>query len=159
MGFQIQALNQDQFSHLFTMTDIELRKHRARRITADSKPGYPCRISLMDADIGDTVILVHYQHLDIDSPYAASHAIYGRESAKQAHLAQGEIPDALSSRHLSIRAFDANGLMQIADLVDGAGLATQLETMLADPAIIFVYIHHARQGCFAARAYQAETSG
>lgn len=152
MTFQIQALSQDHFKHLFTMTDEELHKQRARRITADSKPGYPCRVSLAEADIGDTLILLHYQHLDIDSPYAASHAIYVRKSAEQAHLMPGEIPYSLSSRQLSVRAFDADGLMQMAEIVDGADLAVQLETMMADPAITFIDIHNAKQGCFAARA-------
>ena len=153
MTFQIQALSQDYFKHLFSLTDAQLHKRRARRIIVDSKPGYPCRVSLMDADIGDTVILLHYQHLDIDSPYAASHAIYVRKSAEQAHLMPGEIPVSLSSRQLSIRAFDANGLMQMADVIDGADLAMRLEAIMVDPAIHFIDIHHAKQGCFAARAH------
>ena len=49
MDFQISA-DMDQFSDLFGTLAIE-------RVIADGKPGYPCRVSLQDAEIGEKVLL------------------------------------------------------------------------------------------------------
>ncbi len=53
MSFQIHALSPVQFEPLFTLSDRELAKVRATRMIVDAKPGYPCRVSLADADVGE----------------------------------------------------------------------------------------------------------
>ena len=55
MGFQISALNVGQFTHLFDLDDEALAKNGVERMVVDSNPGYPCRVSLQDAEIGETV--------------------------------------------------------------------------------------------------------
>ena len=52
--FQFVALPLERFTHLFTMDEAELASVGARRMTVDENPGYPCRVSLMDAPIGET---------------------------------------------------------------------------------------------------------
>jgi hypothetical protein len=75
-------------------------------VTVDSKPAYPCRISLTDAEIGDELILTHYEHHAVDTPFRSSYATYVREGERR----YGEIdrvPQALHSRLISLRAFIA----------------------------------------------------
>ncbi len=152
MPFQIHALSLIDFEHLFEMTDAELERIGALRVTADSKPGYPCRVGLRDVDIGEELVLLNHVHLPERSPYKASHAIYVCKSAQPARLGTGEVPESLSSRLLSIRGFGEDHLMKDADVVDGMDLAARLEAFFADPAIAYVHIHYAKRGCFAAKA-------
>lgn len=152
MPFQIHALEAQQFAPLFALSDAELFERSARRVTVDANPGFPCRVSLTDAALGETVILLNFNHLTGATPYAASHAIHVREGAVQAKPQRGEVPLVLSRRLLSVRGFGADQMMIAADVIEGAELAARLPIMFADPAIMFVDIHNARQGCFAARA-------
>lgn len=155
MTFQIHALPMAPFQPLFDLSDQELKTKGACRVIADTNPGFPCRVSLQDAAPGETLILTNYRHLNGPTPYAASHAIYVRHSATQAQPKPDEVPTVLSSRLLSIRAFDANQMMQTADVVKGTTLAEALHRMFENPAITFIDIHNARQGCYAAKATRA----
>ncbi|WP_375261283.1 DUF1203 domain-containing protein [Palleronia sp.] len=152
MTFQIVALPYAPFASLFTRPETELARYRARRLMADSRPGYPCRVSLSDAEIGETLILVNYTHLGGATPYAANHAIYVRSGAARACPKPGEVPDMLTSRLLSVRGFDADGLLQHAEVKEGAALAPVLEDVLSDTGIAHADIHFAGPGCFGARA-------
>ena len=58
----------------------------------------------------------------------------------------------LSSRLLSVRGYDELRMMVDADVVEGTELSIKLKEMFSDPAISFVDIHNAKQGCFAAKA-------
>ena len=60
-------------------------------MTVSESPGTPCRVTLADAEVGETVILINHTHLKADTPYRASHAIFVREGQPQAHLARGEV--------------------------------------------------------------------
>ena len=62
MCFQISGLDVDQFKHLFGEDPEALATSGVERIIVDNKPGYPCRVSLQDADIGETVLLMNYEH-------------------------------------------------------------------------------------------------
>ncbi len=152
MPFQIHPLPGDDFEHLFQMSDADLRAIGARRVTADAKPGFPCRVSLEDAEIGDEVILTNYTHLNENSPYKASHAVYVRRSAVPGNFRQDEVPDMLSWHLLSIRGFDRDHMIRQADVIEGTGLAHGLEVLFENPDIAYVHIHYAMRGCFAARA-------
>ncbi len=91
-SFQFHALPAETFAPLFDRTDAELAAMGARRQIVDGKPGYPCRVSLEDAEVGETVLLLPYTHHDVDSPYRASGPIYVRRGVATADPAVGEIP-------------------------------------------------------------------
>ena len=152
MTFKIKALDYWRFSKLFTLSDAELAQHSACRVIADTKSGYPCRVSLEDAEIGETLILTNYQHLSGLSPYAASHAIYIRQNARTVDLRVGEVPETFSQRLLSLRGFDKQGMMHQADVIAGSVLSAHLDHFFTNPEIAFIDIHNAKPGCFAARA-------
>jgi len=121
-------------------------------MVADSKPGYPCRISLVDADIGEAVLLLAYEHHAVDSPYRASGPIFVRIDARRSQPEPGEIPDFLRSRLLSIRAYDDQGALVTADVVEGRDLEGRFGPLFANPRVRQLHLHNARTGCFLCRA-------
>lgn len=152
MTFQIHALPAQDFAHLFDLTDAELAKIRSQRVIADEPHCYPCRVSLSDAQIGEELILTNHAHLSAHSPYDSSHAIFVRKDVATAISKIDDVPDVLARRLLSVRAFDADSLMQHAEVLEGVELAAQLRTYFTNPDIAYVHIHNARQGCYAAKA-------
>lgn len=155
MSFQISPLPSEQFSYLAGMSDAELRRNNIKKVIADANPGYPCRVSLEDAAIGETLFLLNYAHLDKPTPYRASHAIYVRENAVEACLSPGYVPQVLRTRLLSVRAFDTQHDMVHADVVDGQSVEQAITTAFADPDVAYLHLHNAKPGCFAARVDRA----
>jgi hypothetical protein len=153
MAFRISGLPAEPFQHLFALDDAELQRAGAiRRVAEDS--GYPCRISLTDAKEGDEVILVNYEHQDADTPYRSRHALYVRAGERR-YDQVGEVPEQLRKRLLSVRAFDAQGMMLNADVTDGKALETQIDKFFADGKVAYLHLHYARPGCYAARVDRA----
>ncbi len=150
MGFQISALNVDQFSHLFGQDQERLAKQGVQRIVVDNNPGFPCRVSLRDAEVGEIVLLMNYEHQPKQTPFRSSHAIFVREWAGQAILGRNEVPQMFRHRLLSVRAFDASGMMIDADVIDGEHLESIIEHMLANDSADYLHIHNAKLGCYAA---------
>jgi hypothetical protein len=155
MSFRISGLKFGQFAELVGLTDEQLAARHARRVVADRYPGFPCRVSLVDAQPGERVLLVNYEHLAVPGPYRSRYAIYVRENAVDAELAIDEIPPVLRSRLLSLRAFSADGVLLEADVAEGAALAPAIGRLLAPPAVAYLHVHNARPGCFAARVDRA----
>ena len=121
MHFRIRGLPAEPFADLFNLSDAELAQRFAVRRTVDADHGYPCRISLTDAKVGDEVILVNHEHLDVATPYRSRHAIYVR-AGEMRFDAVDMVPDMLRRRLLSLRGFDAEGMMTSADVVEGREL-------------------------------------
>src|SRR5262249_25942493 len=125
------------------------------RCLADKKPGFPCRVSLLDAEPGERLILVPFSHQAVDSPYRASGPIFVREGAKQAILDVNEVPESVRGRLFSIRAYDSNGLMLDAEVAEGCELEAQIERFSALPAVAYLHLHNARPGCYSCRVDRA----
>jgi hypothetical protein len=151
MSFRITGLDPAPFVELFGLDDRALAAREIKRYVADSKPGFPDRIELRDAEPGESVLLLNYTHQPAPTPYRASHAIFVREGARRAYDRMGEIPDALRSRVISLRAFDADHLMVDADLTDGRALEGLIERLFEDPRVRYLHAHYAKRGCYAAR--------
>ena len=155
MSFQITGLPLNPFSPLFALSDEELARQGAMRVTADERPGFPCRVSLQDAEVGEKLILLNYEHLPVATPYRSRHAIYVRESATEAQLEVDEVPQQMRTRLLSLRAFDSQGMMKAAEVAPGTALEQLIEQMFSNPGIAFLHVHNAKWGCFAARVDRA----
>ena len=151
MAFQVKALSAGQFSHLSGLAPDELTAMGIRKIVADVSPGYPCRVSLEDAAVGETLYLLNFAHHDEDTPYRSSHAIFVRENAEQARPAVDELPEVLTSRLISIRAFNEDHDMVSADVVAGQDLRQAITAMFEDDQVAYLHLHNAKPGCFAAR--------
>lgn len=155
MSFQIHSLPYARFASLFELSDSELAAAGARRMVADSKPGFPCRVSLKDAEPGETVLLLNFEHQLAVSAYRSSHAIFVREHAEQAFPAVSEVPEVLASRLISIRAFDDAHDMVNADVIEGTELGEAIMGMLRDRKVAYLHLHNAKPGCYAARVTRA----
>jgi hypothetical protein len=151
MDFQVSGLDYAEFAPLFGMTDSQLAERHVVRRVVDRRPGFPCRVSLQDASVGETVLLINYEHLALASPYRSKHAIYVRENAKRANPARNEMPEVLETRLLSLRAFDPAGMMLEADVVEGRNAVPVIHRMLESSQVAFIHAHNAKPGCFAAR--------
>lgn len=150
MAFRITGLDSAPFEHLFGLSDEALTAHRAKRYVADSKPGFPCRVTLEDAEPGEAVLLLPYAHQTAPTAYAAQGPIFVRERKAQAAVFVDEIPEQLSARTISLRAYDGDGMMIDADVVDGRALALIVERFFAEARASYLHAHFARRGCFAA---------
>ena len=150
-AFRIVGLPSETFATLFSMDAAQLAEQGAQRLAVDKTPGYPCRVSLEDAQPGESVILLPFVHHEVDSPYRASGPIFVREFAQEPSLAPGEIPEVVSSRLLSVRAYDEKGMMLAAKVTEGRDLKTQVEELLGNPNISYLHLHNAGAGCYSCR--------
>jgi hypothetical protein len=153
--FQIIALPREQFSPFFDLDDATLEAMDARRVVVDEQPGFPCRVSLEDAEVGETVLLLPVTYHDVRSPYRATGPIYVRRDAETARLAVNEIPYMLTHRLLSVRGYDREGILLDAAVVNGAELEATIRGMFAAPAAEYLHIHNARPGCYDCRVVRA----
>ena len=154
-AFRLVALPVEAFAPLFDRSDAELAAQGARRCIADAKPGFPCRVSLVDAEPGERVLLLPFTHHDTPSPYRATGPIFVREQARTAKLEVNEVPAMIRSRLLSIRAYDQNGMMLGAEVADGSSLEAQIQRFFLDPHVESLHLHNARPGCFNCRVLRA----
>ncbi len=157
MDFRILGLDPAPFRPLFTMTDAMLRARGVLRVRIDRPRSAPDRITLDDAAPGETVLLLNDVYLDVDTPYRGTHAIYVREAHGERFDRVNEVPKALRGRMLSVRAFDAAGMMVDADLSDGDQVEALIERLFAVPEVDFLQVHFAKRGCYAARVERWET--
>lgn len=154
-SFQFVALPAERFAPYFAWTDDQLHAIGARRMVVDERPGTPCRVSLADADIGETVVLLPFAHHEVDGPYRASGPIFVRQGAVTATPAVDEIPAMFHHRLLSLRGYDAAGTMVAADVVQGTELGDALRRVFAETRVDTVHLHNARPGCFNCRVVRA----
>jgi hypothetical protein len=150
MTYRIKGLDPAPFAALFELDDAELEAKGMTRLSVDN-PNFPCRVALRDCDLGDEVILLNHLSHDGSNPYRASHAIFVSSSAKEAADYVDAIPPALDRRILSLRAFDAKGMMVDAVLAQPGEADPAILKLLANPAVAHIDAHNAIRGCFAAR--------
>jgi hypothetical protein len=151
IDFRISGLPPEPFAPLMALSQTELAVRGASRCTADSRPGYPCRVSLRDAEMGEPVILLHYTHHDVRGPYRASGPIYVRVGARPAVLSANEVPEVVRIRLMSLRAYDAMGGLIGADVAQGSGIEGAIREMLADSTVSYLHLHNAKPGCYSCR--------
>jgi hypothetical protein len=131
---------------------------RARRVVA-GEGGYPCRVSLTHALPGEELVLLNYEHQPGHTPYRSRHAIYVRRASDAAFDGVDVIPEALAVRLLSVRAFDAEGMMIDADVVEGIAAAAVFERLLENHEARYLHVHNAKRGCYAARVERLVGAG
>ena len=153
MPFTVQGLSPEPFIPLYGLDDSELVARRARRVVVDG-PGYPERIELRDAEPGETLLLVNFEHQGADTPYRSTHAVYVREGATE-RWSGGRLPEVMRRRLLSLRGFSAEGMMTDADVAEGTVAEPLIERLFGDERIAYIHAHYARPGCYAARIDRA----
>lgn len=151
MGFQIHALNPQAFNTFYGLSDDELAKKNAKRLRVDAKPGYICRLTLEDAEIGEDVIVFSHAYQPHPTPYQGAFAIFVREHAQQCQPAPNTLPKDFLFRHFSIRAFNVHHYLVAADIATGTKLDACLNTFFENENIAYLHLHHAAHGCYVAK--------
>ncbi|MGO4408616.1 MULTISPECIES: DUF1203 domain-containing protein [unclassified Brevundimonas] len=153
MTYCITPLPLAPFRPLFALDDAALEQQGARRMIAETPNSAPCRVSLIDAEPGERLILLNHGHLTTSaSPYRATGPIFVREAAVEAPPVVDALPAILVGRLLSLRAYDRDWMMTDAEVAQDEAVEAWLAERLADPAIRTVHIHTARRGCYMAAA-------
>jgi hypothetical protein len=147
-SFQLVGLDPNPFTALFSLSDHQLSQQHARRVTASEQPGFPCRISLEDARVGEELLLLPYQHQPADSPYRASGPIYIRRGVSRRRLPLGEVNEYVTRRLISLRAYDREHMICGAEVIQGALLENTLDRLIKEPQIAYIHLHNAKHGCF-----------
>ena len=139
MAFRITGLAPEPFRHLYGLSDQELAHRGVKRYIADKQPGFPDRIEMRDASVGEKLLLLNHVCQPAETPYRATHAIFVREGAENAYDRVDEVPEVMRTRLLSLRAYDAEGMMLDADVVDGKEIESVIARFFATPHVCLLY--------------------
>jgi Protein of unknown function (DUF1203) len=155
--FRVSGIPASVIDEFRNLPDRELTERRVKRIVADRKPGFPCRISLQDADAGETVYLLNFEHLPGNSPYRSVGPIFAREIATETYARINEIPEVLRvpGRVFSVRAYDNKDMLVAAEVANNGEIDQAIQRKLADKWVTYLHIHNAGPGCYSCRIDRA----
>jgi hypothetical protein len=151
MAYRIEGLPPQAFEAFTGLSDFELAVRGVRRVTADRKPGFPCRVSLEDAEPRETLFLLNHVSLDAATPFRSAYAIYVRERARKAACFEDALPPVFDGRSLSLRGFDREGMLRHARLAAPGEADGAIRELLRHDEIDQIHARNAAAGCFAAR--------
>jgi Protein of unknown function (DUF1203) len=151
MAYRITGLSPAPFRPLYGLTDSELAQRGIKKYVVDASPGFPDRVEMRDASIGQSVLLLNHVCQPADTPFRASHAIFVREGAETTYVGVDEVPEVMRSRVLSLRGFDTRGMMLDADLADGRNVEALIARLFENPQVAYIHAHYAKRGCYSAR--------
>jgi hypothetical protein len=151
MTYRIRGLDPAPYRSLFGMPDDQLAARGVVRMRVTEKPSFPCRVTLEDRDIGERVLLLNHVSHDVANPYRASHAIFVTEGDIEAAEFVDRVPPVFATRVLSLRGFDADGMMADAMLRQPGEADEGIRRLFDNPEIVAIHAHNASRGCFAAR--------
>ncbi|GGP25909.1 DUF1203 domain-containing protein [Silvimonas amylolytica] len=155
MSYCITGVDPGPFVHLYGLPDEALKQHKALRRVATGPSGFPERTQMRDATVGESLLLVNFTHQPANSPYQSSHAVFIAEGAETTVTVNNRVPEYLSKRLISLRAFDGDDLIAAADIASGHDLTVLIQRYLAMPNVWYLHAHFAKYGCFAARIDRA----
>lgn len=151
MTYRITGIDPAPYRRLYGLPDEELASLGIVRMTVSEKPSFPCRVSLTDRDIGESVLLLNHVSHDVANPYRASHAIFVTEGVEEPATYVDDVPPVFGPRVLSLRAFDEDGIMVDAILTQPGEADAGIRRLFENPAIAVIHAHNATRGCFAAK--------
>jgi hypothetical protein len=149
MSYVIRGLEPAPYRPLFALPEDELAKRGIVRMTVTQKPSFPCRISLVDREIGERVLLLNHVSHEVANPYRTSHAIFVADAEPAEFI--GEVPPVFETRVLSLRGFDRNGMMAAALLTQAGEAEAGILQLFANPEVETIHAHNAVRGCFSAK--------
>ena len=92
MTYRVVGLDPEPYRPLFGLPDDLLAERGIVRMTVTEKPSFPCRVSLTDRDLGESVLLLNHVSHEVANPYRASHAIFVTEGSEEAAEYVDEVP-------------------------------------------------------------------
>jgi hypothetical protein len=151
MTYRITGIDPAPYRHLYGLSDGELASQGVVRMIVNEKPSFPCRVSLTDRELGESMLLVNHVSHDVANPYRASHAIFVTEGADGPAEFVDEVPPVFETRVLSLRGFDKGGMMADAILTQPGEADAGIRKLFDNPQITTIHAHNATRGCFSAR--------
>ena len=152
--YRVKGLDPAPFKPLFGLCDEDLARQGIVRMTV-AGPTFPCRVSLTDRAIGERVLLLNHVSHDVANPYRATHAIFVTETDQAAAEFVDKVPPVFEKRTLSLRGFDADGMMADAILTQPGEADAGIRQLFANPEIQTIHAHNATRGCFSAKIERA----
>jgi hypothetical protein len=149
MTYSVRGLDPAPYRPLFALPDEELAVRGIVRMRVTEKPSFPCRISLVDRDVGESVLLLNHVSHDVANPYRASHAIFVADAAQAEFF--DEVPPVFETRVLSLRGFDRDGMMADAVLAQPGQADAAIRALFDNPEVETIHAHNAARGCFSAK--------
>ena len=150
MTYRITGLDPAPYKPLFGLSDSELEARGAVRMIV-TDPTFPCRVSLTDRAVGESVLLVNHVSHDVANPYRASHAIFVTETDQQPGDYVDRVPPVFEKRVLSLRGFERQGMMAEAILTQPGEAEAGIRKLFANPDVETIHAHNAVRGCFSAK--------
>jgi hypothetical protein len=150
MTYVVKGLDPKPYAELFGLPDDELAERGVVRMPV-TDPTFPCRVSLTDREIGESVLLLNHVSHEVANPYRASHAIFVTEGATEAAEFVDEVPPVFKPRVLSLRGFDRDGMMAEAILTQPGEADAGIRKLFENPEIETIHAHNATRGCFSAK--------
>ena len=149
MSYVVRGLEPAPYRPLFALSDDELGERGILRMAVTENPSFPCRVSLVDREIGETVLLLNHVSHDAATPYRASHAIFVADAEQGEFVDQ--VPPVFATRVLSLRGFDRDGMMVDAVLAQPGEADAAIKKLFENPEIGTIHAHNAVRGCFSAK--------
>ena len=150
MTYVVKGIDPAPYRELFGLRDGELATRGIVRMTV-TDPTFPCRVSLTDREIGESVLLLNHVSHDVANPYRATHAIFVTEAEQEPAKFVDEVPPVFKPRVLSLRGFDKDGMMAEAILTQPGEADAGIRRLFDNPEIETIHAHNATRGCFAAK--------
>jgi hypothetical protein len=155
MSFVISGIDPQPFAPLIGADEETLKRAGAVRRIADSKPGFPCRVLLEDAERGDSLLLLNYESHAGPTPYRSAFAIFINERARTPARYEDEVPPAMRRRPIALRHFSRERMLIGASLALNGDAKERILEAFADPEIAYIHAHNAAHGCFAAEVLRS----
>lgn len=120
-------------------------------VRADAPRGYPCRICLRDAAVGDELLLFSHSPFPGPAAYRTLGPIFVHAHGCPPYVDGDEVPEQLRTRLLAVRGMTQDLRIRASDVVEGTELEATAARLFADPEVTALHVHFARNGCYACR--------
>lgn len=153
MTYQFHSLDPAAFTSLAALNDAELAERHIVVSTVQPGDRAPCRLTLENTPAGETVLLVNHTHQPTPSPYGARGPIFIRKAALGGQpVVTATLPAMLVGRQMSVRAYDAAGMIVDGAVVEAIDLKPHLDALFRRADVDEVHLHFPGRGCYAAKA-------
>ncbi|MDE2449016.1 MAG: DUF1203 domain-containing protein [Gammaproteobacteria bacterium] len=110
---------------------------------------YPCRHCLREASGENGMLLLSHQAPEPRSVYGHPTAIFLCAHGCARFDGPDTVPDIVRNRHVSLRAFESDGMMlyEANELVEGEGHGAAIRRIFERKEVAFINAHTAKAGC------------
>ena len=147
------------FAPLFALLRGELSRIDARRVVADRKPGFPCRVSLVDADIGEELLLSAVRAPAGRPRPTARRGRFSCARPRSGRLEPGVVPDYVRTRLMSVTGLRRGASDDRCRGVSGnrGRPGHRLPRCSRAREAAYIHLHNANRGCFSCAVRRAST--